>query len=92
MRYYHVDFSPVLYHRGSVRVAICLRLVPISGYRAGTSMLRFIVLPVAIGVVSGIGAGVRFYRIIFLEVIGNDYIRTARAKELPRRGCCSSTS
>jgi peptide/nickel transport system permease protein len=67
---------------GQYLFAICLRLVPISGFDTGVNMLKFVVLPVAIGVVAGIGAGVRFYRIIFLEVISNDYIRTARAKGL----------
>ncbi len=67
---------------GQYLFAIFLRLVPISGYESGAGMFKFILLPVIIGVVSGIGVGVRFYRIIFLEVIGNDYIRTARAKGL----------
>ena len=67
---------------GQYLFAICLRLVPISGYESGVAMFKFTLLPVIIGVVSGIGAGVRFYRIIFLEVMGNDYIRTARAKGL----------
>jgi len=67
---------------GQYLFAICLRLVPISGFDSGMNMAKFVLLPVMIGVVSGIGAGVRFYRIIFLEVIGNDYIRTARAKGL----------
>jgi peptide/nickel transport system permease protein len=67
---------------GQYLFAICLRLVPISGFETGASMLKFVFLPVVIGVVSGVGVGVRFYRIIFLEVIGNDYIRTARAKGL----------
>jgi len=67
---------------GQYLFAICLRLVPISGYDVGANMAKFVLLPVVIGVVSGIGAGVRFYRIIFLEIIGNEYIRTARAKGL----------
>jgi len=67
---------------GQYLFSICLRLVPISGYDTGIHMIKFIVLPVVIGVISGIGTGVRFYRTVFLEVIGNDYIRTARAKGL----------
>jgi peptide/nickel transport system permease protein len=59
-----------------------LRLFPISGYDAGTDMLKFVVLPVIIGVISGIGTGVRFYRTIFLEEVNRDYVRTARAKGL----------
>ena len=59
-----------------------LRLFPISGYDTGGSMLRFVFLPVVIGVIGGIGGSVRFYRTIFLEEINKDYIRTARAKGL----------
>jgi peptide/nickel transport system permease protein len=57
-------------------------LVPISGYGEGLVALKFIVLPVAVGVVSGIGSGARWYRTLFLEEAGKDYVRTARAKGL----------
>lgn len=57
-------------------------LVPISGYQGGTDALRFLVLPVLIGVVAGIGASSRWYRTLFLEEMGRDYVRTARAKGL----------
>ncbi len=56
--------------------------VPISGYEEGWSGIKFILLPVLIGVFSGIGSGVRWYRSIFLEQINQDYVRTARAKGL----------
>jgi len=56
--------------------------VPISGYASGWSAVKFVILPVAIGVFSGLGAGVRWYRSIFLEQIHQDYVRTARAKGL----------
>lgn len=46
----------------------------------GFSTVRFIALPVAIMVVSGIGSDTRLYRAIFLEEIKADYIRTAQAK------------
>ncbi|MBD3182292.1 ABC transporter permease subunit [Candidatus Poribacteria bacterium] len=59
-----------------------LRLFPISGYDSGMNMFKFTFLPVVIGVISGIGSSVRFYRTIFLEEINKDYIRTARAKGL----------
>jgi peptide/nickel transport system permease protein len=59
-----------------------LRLVPISGYDSGLDAIRFLVLPVIIGVVSGIGAGTRLYRSFFLEESGKDFVRTARAKGL----------
>jgi peptide/nickel transport system permease protein len=57
-------------------------LVPISGYAEGVDAFKFLALPVAIGVVSGIGSGARWYRTIFLEEMGKDYVRTARAKGL----------
>ncbi|HAG61408.1 MAG TPA: peptide ABC transporter permease, partial [Coxiellaceae bacterium] len=59
-----------------------LQLVPISGYQGGLQAWRFLVLPVLIGVISGIGMGVRWYRTIFLEEMQKDYVRTARAKGL----------
>jgi len=55
-------------------------LVPISGYLGGADALRFLILPIIIGVMAGIGAGTRMYRTIFIEEAGRDYIRTARAK------------
>lgn len=59
-----------------------LHLVPISGFEAGVDAFKFLVLPVMIGVISGIGSGTRWYRSIFLEEINRDYVRTARAKGL----------
>ena len=56
--------------------------VPISGYTSGLDGIKFIILPVLIGVFAGIGSGVRWYRSIFLEQINQDYVRTARAKGL----------
>ena len=59
-----------------------LRLVPVSGYQEGWQAFKFLILPVVIGVVSGIGGGTRWYRTLFLEEINKDYVRTARAKGL----------
>ncbi len=59
-----------------------LRLFPVSGYDSGIYAFKFVFLPVLIGILSGAGASTRFYRIIFLEEIGQDYVRTARAKGL----------
>ena len=56
--------------------------VPISGYAPGLDGMKFLLLPIAISVISGIGGGARWYRTIFLEEIGRDYVRTARAKGL----------
>lgn len=59
-----------------------LNLVPISGYDTGLSAAKFLILPVIIGVIGGIGSGSRWYRTLFLEEINKDYVRTARAKGL----------
>lgn len=58
------------------------RLVPISGYDEGFNAMKFLVLPVLVALIGGIGSGMRWYRSIFLEEIGKDYVRTARAKGL----------
>lgn len=55
-------------------------LVPISGYLPGADAWKFLVLPVIIGVISGIGGGTRLYRSLFLEEANKDYVRTARSK------------
>jgi len=59
-----------------------LRWVPVSGYQGGMEALKFLILPVIVGVIAGIGASTRWYRTIFLEEINKDYVRTARAKGL----------
>ncbi len=56
--------------------------VPISGYVGGMDSIKFVLLPVLIGVMGSVGASSRWYRTIFLEEIGKDYVRTARAKGL----------
>jgi peptide/nickel transport system permease protein len=68
---------------GQYLISKIWRLVPISGFGDGLDAWRFLILPVLIGVVSGIGSSARWYRTIFLEEVGKDYVRTARAKGLP---------
>ncbi|MFW5451410.1 MAG: ABC transporter permease [Methylophagaceae bacterium] len=67
---------------GQFLVGKMMQLVPISGYSEGFSAIKFLILPVLIGIVSGIGAGSRWYRTLFLEEVSKDYVRTARAKGL----------
>jgi peptide/nickel transport system permease protein len=62
-----------------------LRLVPYSGFLNGLSMVRFLALPVLVAVFGRLGGDARFYRTLFLEEIGKDYVRTARAKGLTER-------
>ena len=67
---------------GQWLVSKILHLVPISGYGEGLDASRFLILPVAIGVIAGIGGSARWYRTVFLEEADRDYVRTARAKGL----------
>ena len=67
---------------GQYFIAKLWNLLPISGFAGGIDGFRFILLPVLVSVVAGIGSGARWYRTIFLEEIGRDYVRTARAKGL----------
>ena len=67
---------------GQYLVSKAWSLVPISGYAGGLDAGKFLVLPVVVGVIGGIGSGTRWYRTIFLEEINRDYVRTARAKGL----------
>ncbi len=67
---------------GQFLLSKLLLLVPISGYDSGFEGVKFLLLPVLIAVVSGIGSGVRWYRTLFLEEVEKDYVRTARAKGL----------
>ena len=68
---------------GQFLISKLWHLVPISGYGQGLDAGKFLILPVIIGVISGAGANTRWYRTIFLEEMGKDYVRTARAKGLP---------
>ena len=54
--------------------------MPISGYAGGMDSFKFVILPIIISVAEGVGSSSRWYRTIFLEEIGKDYVRTARAK------------
>ena len=55
---------------------------PLSGWQTGWESWKFLVMPVVVGLIAGIGDSTRFYRALFLEEIGKDYVRTARAKGL----------
>lgn len=67
---------------GQYLISKLWRLVPISGYSAGMDAWKFLLLPVIIGVISGIGSSTRWYRTLFLEEMSKEYVRTARAKGL----------
>jgi peptide/nickel transport system permease protein len=58
-----------------------LRWFPISGFDPQPAVIaRFLAIPWLIGLLSGLGGEVRFYRTVFVEETSRDYVRTARAK------------
>ena len=59
-----------------------LKLAPISGYASGLDVIKFLALPIGLSLIARLGAEARLYRAMFLEEIGKDYVRTARAKGL----------
>jgi peptide/nickel transport system permease protein len=67
---------------GQFLISKLWHLVPISGSAGGADSFKFVVLPIVVGIIGGIGSSSRWYRTIFLEEIGKDYVRTARAKGL----------
>ena len=62
-----------------------LKIVPISGFDDGFLAIKFLILPIIVGVVGGLGSGTRWYRTIFLEEVNQDYVRTARSKGLSEK-------
>ena len=77
-----MSVSVLLYILGAqYLVAKLLRWFPISGFDSDPAVaIRFLALPILVGVVSGFGGEVRFYRTVFVEEGSRDYVRTARAK------------
>jgi len=67
---------------GQYLISKLLHLVPISGYAHGYDAVKFLILPVIISVIYGIGSGTRWYRSLFLEEIEKDYVKTAKSKGL----------
>ncbi len=67
---------------GQYLISKLMHLVPISGYAHGYEAIKFLVLPVIISVLYGIGSGTRWYRSLFLEEIEKDYVKTAKSKGL----------
>jgi peptide/nickel transport system permease protein len=59
-----------------------LRVVPLSGFAPGPDLLKFLLLPVIVGIVYQLGSEARLFRAMLLEESSRDYVRTARAKGL----------
>lgn len=71
---------------GQYFLAYKLGWFPISGYTAGLpGLIEYIALPAIISVVVSLGLNVRFFRTAILDEVGQDYVRTARAKGLTEK-------
>jgi len=57
---------------------------PVQGWGStfGDNLLVYAALPILVGVVVSLAPDIRLYRSFFLEEMGQDYVRTARAKGL----------
>lgn len=67
---------------GQFFLAYKWHLFPIWGFESW----GYLLLPVMIGIISGLGANLRFYRTIILDELYKDYVRTAFAKGLSPAG------
>ena len=61
---------------GQYVLAYRLQWFPIWGYEA----VKYLILPALIGVVSGLGSQVRFFRTVMLDEMYQEYVRTAFSK------------
>ena len=69
----------VIFAQAFLALALCY--FPAYGFSFdGLDVWRFIALPICIFILINVGADARLYRAIFLEEIGQDYVRTAQAK------------
>lgn len=68
---------------GQFLLAKVLKFFPLAGYQAGWMAFKFAIMPMVVGVISGLGQQVRLYRTFLLDETGQDYVRTARAKGVP---------
>lgn len=59
-----------------------MRLVPVSGWASDEGAFVFLLLPVALGILSRLGSDTLLYRALFLEEMEKDYVRLARMKGL----------
>jgi peptide/nickel transport system permease protein len=58
------------------------RWFPVWGFESW----RYLILPCCIGIFSGMGSGIRFYRTVMLDEMYKDYVRTAFAKGVSQSG------
>lgn len=69
---------------GQYVFAFQLGWFPVQGWSDSvlTNLVRFAPLPILLAVLVSLSPNTRLYRTFFLDEIGNDYVRTARAKGL----------
>lgn len=78
-----LSISPLFYIAfGQLLLATWWQWVPISGYQSGLDAWRFVLLPILIGVIAGVGSGSRWYRSILLEEVNKPYVLAAYARGL----------
>jgi peptide/nickel transport system permease protein len=72
---------------GQYVFAFQLGWFPVQGWsdKLSTNLLVYTPLPVLLAVLVGVAPQTRLYRTFFLDEIGQDYVRTARAKGLTER-------
>lgn len=69
----------VIFAQAFLALALCY--FPAYGFSFdGLNVFRFIALPICIFILINVGYDARLYRAIFLEEIGQEYVRTAQAK------------
>ena len=67
-------------------LAFLLPIFQIHGYEPGiTERWQFLMLPIIIQVIVGVGYDTRFYRSVFVEEVGKDHVTTAYAKGASKR-------
>jgi len=72
---------------GQYVFAFQLGLFPVQGWSdsLGTNLIRYAPLPVLLAVAVSLAPQTRLYRSFFLDEMGHDYVRTARAKGLTEK-------
>lgn len=63
-------------------LAFSWKWFPISGYLSGFNSIYFILLPIIVHILAGLGGGARWSRTLLLEEIEQGYVNTARANGL----------
>ncbi len=72
--------SIALYMFGQKFLAAEWNYFPVSGYAEGFGAARYLLLPILLYVFISYGEHLRFNRIVMLDEVNQDYVRTARAK------------